>query len=57
MNYGITLLKCYFGDNVKLKLTENELELPDVKNMSIVLRCLFLNVSKRILIKGIPGKI
>jgi len=52
MNYGITLLKCYFGDNVKLKITENELELPDVKNMSnsfkmFISKCLKKDINKR----------
>ena len=52
MNYGITLLKIYFGNNLKLNLTDNELFLPDSKNMSdsfkmFISKCLKKDINKR----------
>ena len=52
MNYGITLLKCFFGLELKIKIENNNIVLPDDKNMSknfiaFVSKCLKKNINKR----------
>ena len=52
MNYGVTLLKCFYGNNFKLKLINNEIILPENKNMSdkfkiFLSKCLKQNINKR----------
>ena len=52
MNYGITLLKCFYGNNSKIKLKDNEIVLPDNKSMSdkfkiFLSECLKKNINKR----------
>ena len=34
MNYGITLLKCFYGNKLKLDIEENEINLPSNKTLS-----------------------
>jgi len=34
MNYGITLLKCFYGNNFKIKISDNEIILPENSDMS-----------------------
>ena len=52
MNYGVTLLKCFYGNNFKLKLINNEIILPENKNMNdkfkiFLSKCLKQNINKR----------
>ena len=52
MNYGITLLKCFYGNNLKLNIDGNEIILPENKNMSndmkkFLAKCLMKNIKKR----------
>ena len=34
MNFGITLLKCFYGNNFKIKISDNEIILPENSDMS-----------------------
>ena len=52
MNYGITLLKCFYGNNLKLNIEKNEIILPCNKNISncfkkFMEKCLKTNIMKR----------
>ena len=52
MNYGITLLKCYFGNNLKIKIDNISFDLPKKKKLSqqfsiFLSQCLYRNISKR----------
>ena len=52
MNYGITLLKIFFGNNLKINILNNDMILPEGKNMSnnfkkFVGKCLKKNIEKR----------
>ena len=52
MNYGITLLKCFYGNELKLNIEGNEIILPENKTMSdnmkkFLAKCLKKNISKR----------
>ena len=52
MNYGITLLKCFFGPDLKIKIINNKFELPVDKKMSnefcnFLRKCLYKNINKR----------
>jgi hypothetical protein len=52
MNYGITLLKCFYGNNIFIKADYNSLEIPKGKAISkefnnFLSQCLCRNISKR----------
>ena len=52
MNYGITLLKCFYGNNFKIKISDNEIILPENSDMSedfkkFLSKCLKKNIDKR----------
>ena len=52
MNYGITLLKCFYGNNLKLKINNKSFDLPQNKKMSnnfckFLSKCLSRDISKR----------
>ena len=52
MNYGITLLKCFYGNNLKLDIEDNKITLPSNKILSKSLekflsKCLKKNIMKR----------
>ena len=52
MNYGITLLKCLYGKNFQIKITNDEIILPDNKNLSddfkkFLSKCLKKNIENR----------
>ena len=52
MNYGITLLKCFYGNNLKLDINDNEIILPSNKTLSdyfkkFLSKCLKKNIVKR----------
>ena len=52
MNYGITLLKCFYGNKLKLNIEGNEIILPENKSMSnnmkkLLAKCLKKNIKKR----------
>ena len=52
MNYGITLLKCFYGNKLKLDIEENEINLPSNKTLSnnfkkFLSKCLKKNIKKR----------
>ena len=52
MNYGITLLKCFYGNNFKIKISGDEIILPECDNMSddfkkFLSKCLMKNINKR----------
>ena len=52
MNYGITLLKYFYGVNLNLEIKDNEIILPDNKTLSdnlktFLLKCLKKNIQKR----------
>ena len=52
MNYGITLLKCFFGNKLKIKIDNISFDLPKNKTMSkefcdFISKCLYRNISKR----------
>ena len=52
MNYGITLLKCFYGNNFKIKISGDEIILPECDNMSddckkFLSKCRKKNINKR----------
>ena len=52
MNYGITLLKCFFGNNLKINIDNISFNLPKNKTMSrefcdFLSKCLYRNILKR----------
>ena len=52
MNYGITLLKCFFGNSLKIKIDDITFDLPKNKTMSntfcnFLSQCLFRDITKR----------
>ena len=52
MNYGITLLKCFFGNNLKIKIDNITFDLPKNKIMSntfcnFLSQCLYRDINKR----------
>ena len=52
MNYGITLLKCFFGNNLKINIDNISFNLPKNKTMSrefcdFISKCLYRNILKR----------
>ena len=52
MNYGITLLKCFYGNNFELKIINDEIILPDDKTISddfkkFLSKCLKKNIINR----------
>ena len=52
MNYGMTLLKCFYGNNLKIKIDNISFDLPKNKSMSttfssFVSECVNRNITKR----------
>ena len=52
MNYGMTLLKCFYGNNLKIKIDNISFDLPKNKSMSktfsdFVSECVYRNITKR----------
>ena len=52
MNYGITLLKCFYGNNFKIKVSGDEIILPENDNINddykkFLSKCLKKNINKR----------
>ena len=52
MNFGITLLKCFYGNDCKIRISNNEIILPENINMSkdfriFLSKFLYKNISKR----------
>ena len=52
MNYGITLLKCFYGNDLKIKIDNISFDLPEKKKLSskfckFLSKCLYRNISRR----------
>ena len=52
LNYGITLLKCFFGNDIKINIKNISLDLPKDKTMSkyftkFISQCLYRNINNR----------
>jgi hypothetical protein len=52
MNYGITLLKCFYGNDLKIKIENKSFDLPEKKKLSskfckFLSKCLYRDISKR----------
>ena len=52
MNYGITLLKCFYGKKLKIEIDKNSFDLPKTKIISknfsnFLSQCLYRDISKR----------
>ena len=52
MNYGITLLKCFYGNKLKIQIDKNSFDLPKKKSISkefsnFLSQCLYRDISKR----------
>ena len=52
MNYGMTLLKCFYGNDLKIKIDNISFDLPKNKSMSknfsnFVSQCVYRNITKR----------
>jgi serine/threonine protein kinase len=52
MNYGITLLKCFYGNDLKIKINNISFDLPEKKKLSnkfckFLSKCLYRDISRR----------
>lgn len=52
MNYGITLLKCFYGNDLKIKIDNISFDLPEKKKLSnkfckFLSKCLYRDISRR----------